>query len=144
VDVDDTLSILMGEWQLERVIEDHLKATCGRFEGTATVASADANDVATYDECGRVSFGAHEGPSHRALIFTRRPEGGVAVTFADGKPFFELDLRAGHCEALHPCRADTYELAFELRSRDHLTERWRVRGPEKDYDAVTTWRRSRS
>lgn len=145
----DTLGILLGEWRLERILEDHLAGVSGRFEGTATVRLLGGGDrdvpagadVAAYEERGRITFGAHSGPSHRALTFTRKPDGGVAVRFADGNPFFELDLSSGRAQALHPCRADAYELSFELRSADLLVERWKVRGPEKDYDAETVWRR---
>jgi Family of unknown function (DUF6314) len=149
--VDDTFSLLIGEWKLERMLDDHLSGVSGRFQGSAVVQAAEpergsgqaAADVAEYRERGRIEFGAHSGPSHRALQFRRRNDGSVAVRFADGLPFFELDLSTGSCDALHPCRADSYQLSFELKSRDLLVERWSVRGPAKNYDAVTVWRRMR-
>jgi Family of unknown function (DUF6314) len=149
--VDDTFSLLLGEWKLERMLDDHLTGVSGRFEGSAVVRTAEASqgddraaagDVAEYRETGRIEFGAHSGPSHRALKFRRRADGSVAVRFADDLPFFELDLSSGSCDALHPCRADSYQLSFELKSRNLLVERWNVRGPAKNYDAVTVWRRT--
>ena len=145
---DDTLSLVLGEWRLERVLHDRLTGTGGRFEGTAIVHPADHesgvvndSDSAIYEERGRIEFGAHQGPSHRTLKFKRLESGAVAVRFADDRPFFELDLRAARCEALHPCGPDDYELSFELKSPDLIIESWAVRGPTKDYEAETVWRR---
>ncbi len=143
MDVSDTFSLLLGNWSLRRELDDRISGHRGVFEGVATVI-LDPEDpsVAAYEECGRVEFGSHSGPSHRALKLTRLPDGAVAVWFADGRPFFELDLSCGNAEALHPCHADDYRLAFELHSDELIVERWQVRGPNKDYDAETVWRRA--
>jgi hypothetical protein len=65
----------------------------------------------------------------------------VAVRFVDGRPFFDLDLLSGVCVAVHPCREDRYQIAFEVVSETLLLERWRVTGPSKNYSAQTTWQR---
>jgi hypothetical protein len=137
--LDDTLSYLTASWRLERRITDHLARTAGSFAGSATVRAAGRR--ARYEERGRLRFGGYDGQAHRRLDLVATAGGAVAVQFADGRPFFELDLVNGTCVAVHPCRQDRYELDFEVRSPDVLLERWRVTGPLKDYEAQTTWRR---
>jgi hypothetical protein len=41
----------------------------------------------------------------------------------------------------HPYGADHYEIPTVVRSPSEIEERWRVRGPTEDYDAVATLRR---
>ena len=71
-----------------------------------------------------------------------RGAGGTAeVRFADGRFFYLLDLRPGRWEAEHGCGEDRYLLAHRVLSDDLLEERWRVRGPAKDYLAITRLQR---
>ncbi|MGH2877853.1 MAG: DUF6314 family protein [Solirubrobacteraceae bacterium] len=138
---DDTLAYLAGSWSLEREIVDHRAGITGLFLGDGEVRTH--GRTGRYEERGRLRLGAYDGPAHRVLQFTAAG-GAVAVSFADGRPFFELDLAHGHCRAVHPCRADRYELEFEVAASELLLERWRVTGPAKDYEARTTWRRQGS
>jgi hypothetical protein len=55
--------------------------------------------------------------------------------------YVDLDLRSGTWRSLHPCAEDHYEIVTVVRSPDEVEERWRVRGPAKDYEAVTMLRR---
>lgn len=144
-DVDDTLAFLIGTWSLERTLDDRRTGRLGSFTGTAVVAPVDrdggsALEQARYEETGTLRLGTYEGPARRELVLARAG-GGVQVLFSDGRPFFHLELRAGRCRAEHPCRADLYEIGFELGGPDLIRERWRVRGPSKAYEALTTWRR---
>ena len=41
-------------------------------------------------------------------------------------------------QAVHQCRADRYEITYLVLSEDVMEERWRVRGPDKDYQATAT------
>jgi hypothetical protein len=142
VEIASTLEFLIGEWSIERAITDHLDRRDARFSGAATVRRSGAS-AAVYLEQGEVSFGAHRGPARRTLGLREQPDGTVGVDFRDGRPFLELDLRDGRCMASHPCRADAYELVYEVASLDRICERWRVTGPAKDYVAETVWRRRR-
>jgi hypothetical protein len=139
--IANTLEFLLGRWSIERVIHDHRDNTVVRFSGVAVV-EPDGSAGASYLEQGRVTLGAHAGPAQRRLRFSEREDGTVRVDFQDGRPFLDLDLSTGGTRATHPCRADTYEMAFEVLGLDELLERWRVTGPDKDYDAETAWRRS--
>lgn len=138
--IADTLRFLLGGWTLERDLTDHRAGVAGRFAGTAVVVAQGAAE-ARYVEEGRLRLAGHESAARRVLRYARTATGAVLVSFADGRPFLELNLRDGGCTAIHPCVADRYALEFTVTAPDVLVERWRVRGPAKDYDAVTTWRR---
>ncbi len=92
----------------------------------------------SYLETGELRFGPHAGPATRSLRYQGLPDGTVDVRFADGHLFYRLDLRSGHCTAVHQCRADRYEITYLVLGEDLMEERWRVRGPDKDYDATAT------
>ena len=146
----DTLEFLLGTWELGRSIEDRRSHISGYFRGTAVVAlgsspSGGGGCRATYDEGGELCLGAHTGPASRHLELATRPDSRVVViSFADGRPFVDLDIRAGEWRALHDCGADCYELVTVVQSHCVVEERWHVRGPGKDYDAVTTLTRIRA
>jgi hypothetical protein len=137
--VDDTLAYLTGSWTLSRAIVDHRSSTSGSFEGRAQVRVQGRRG--RYEENGRLRWARYDGSAGRVLDLVGADGGAVAVFFTDGRPFFDLDLSNGTCRAVHPCVADRYELEFRASSDELLVESWRVRGPEKDYEAKTTWRR---
>jgi Family of unknown function (DUF6314) len=143
--VPDTLCFLRGHWQIERELVDHRTGTRGRFTGSAAIIPAgDGDDLASYTEQGELRFGPHTGPAQRILGFQARPDGTIQVRFADGRPFYVLDLRPGHCQAEHPCHADRYRLTHVVHNADLIEERWQVSGPDKDYHATTRLRRKPS
>jgi hypothetical protein len=139
----DTLAFLLGAWRLERTITDHRSGTAGSFNGEATLIEIDADggssipERAHYEELGELRFGAHGSSARRTLDYVRLSDGSVLLCFADGRPFIELDLRAGTCRRTHDCGEDVYEIEMAVISDDLVEERWRVRGPAKDYSAVT-------
>ena len=144
-----TLDFLLGTWEVDRSIEDHRSGTRGSFHGTAVLAvdpddGRPADCRARYDETGELTFGAHAGPASRHLRYAAGPGSAVVrVSFADGRPFVDLDLSGGSWRAVHQCGADRYELTTIVRSRHVVEEHWHVRGPGKSYDAVTTLTRMR-
>jgi hypothetical protein len=143
MEIIDTFSFLLGQWSLERSLTDHRSGTDGRFEGQVTVAGglSGRDRRARYHETGTMRFGTHQGPASRSLELVRLESTVVMVHFADGKPFVELDLRGGTWRSSHPCREDSYEILTVVRSPGEVEERWRVRGPTKDYDAMAILRR---
>jgi hypothetical protein len=151
--VSDTLAFTAGHWRIDRVLADHRSGTEGRFTGQAVLgepdlpgAGAAAGDrdgdapgaTLSYLETGELRFGPHTGPATRSLSYQGLPDGTVDVRFADGHLFYRLDLRSGQCTAVHQCRADRYEITYLVLGEDVMEERWRVRGPDKDYEAAAT------
>jgi Family of unknown function (DUF6314) len=144
--VRDTLAFAAGHWRIERVLADHRSGAEGRFTGQAVLGAPDAAGTTVpepgatlyYLETGELRFGTHTGPATRSLRYQGRPDGTVDVQFADGLLFYRLDLRSGHCAAVHPCRADRYEITYTVLGEDAMQERWRVLGPDKDYHATAT------
>ena len=137
MNVPDTFAFLLGDWSLRREITDHRTGERGVFDGSAELRAAGPR--ARYAERGQLRYRGYEGVARRSLDLIRGENGRVAVHFLDGRLFFDLDLGAGECQAEHPCRADRYELGFTVPSADVIHERWRVSGPAKDYEALTTW-----
>ena len=137
--VTDTLAFVRGGWQLDRVLTDYRSGREGWFTGQALVAPAPPEQPGEwrYTEHGELRFAAHAGPASRQLRYQAQPNGTVAVRFADGRPFYVLDLRTGQAEAEHGCGPDHYLLSHRVLAADLLEEEWRVRGPGKDYRAVT-------
>lgn len=141
------LELLAGSWSVHRSLYDRLSGAEGSFVGTATfvplqVASGRAATRLGYSERGTLHFGGYVGRACRALEYSDLGGGRVAVDFADGKPFLELDLSSGRCRALHLCGEDVYEILISVRSRDFVLETWSVEGPTTSYEAVTTLLRS--
>jgi hypothetical protein len=91
-----------------------------------------------YRESGELCFGTHRGPASRSLIYRGRADGTADVRFADGRPFYHLDPRPGTWQARHDCGPDEYLLAGRRLDEATIEERWRVRGPDKDYEITTT------
>lgn len=147
--VTDTLAFVRGGWGLDRVLTDHRSGAEGRFTGHALVTPAPPEQPEQpeqpgewhYTEHGELRFAAHTGPASRRLRYLGLPDGTVAVRFADGRPFYVLDLRTGQAQAEHVCGRDHYQLSHRVLGEDGLEERWLVRGPGKDYLAVTRLRR---
>lgn len=145
--VSDTLAFAAGHWRIERVLADHRSGLEGRFTGRAVLSEpggpGDAGaggpvDTASYLETGEIRFGPHTGPATRRLRYQGLPDGTVEVRFTDGHVFYRLDLRSGRCEAVHQCRADRYQITYLVLGENHMEERWRVQGPDKDYAATAT------
>jgi hypothetical protein len=144
--VPDALGFLLGRWRLHRRLVDHAARCSGTFSGMAQFAPSgsplDAGRVGvpelTYREEGELRFGGHRGPASRSLVYRGRPDGTADVFFADGRDFYHLDPRSGAWRAEHPCAADHYAMAGRVLRSGELEERWRVRGPDKDYEIRTT------
>jgi hypothetical protein len=146
MEIADTLAFLLGTWRLERSIADHLSGDRLSFCGLATLtpagSGAPAGDQipparAHYEESGELVIGAdYRGPATRTLEYARLAESRVMLYFATGLPFVDLDLRAGSWLGIHDCGPDRYEIGTEVVADDAIRERWRVRGPRKDYYAI--------
>ncbi len=143
VQIEDTFTFLLGRWRVDRSIDDHWGGVSGTFRGEATLEEAEGIfpgvgvRTGRYREKGELRLGGYSGEAGRELRYGAQPEGTVMVFFADGRPFVPLDLRASRWSAHHPCGEDGYRIAMEVVGPEVVRERWRVRGPTKDYDALT-------
>ncbi len=131
-----SLSALIGDWHVDRRIDDHVLGANGTFTGIARWTRA--GDELSYTERGELAFNGHRGPASRSLTYRARPDGTADVLFADGRPFYHLDPRSGSWQARHDCGRDVYELSARRLGPGRFEERWRVRGPGKDYEIMTT------
>jgi hypothetical protein len=171
--IADTLGFLLGEWQVTRSIDDRRQGVTGWFEGTASFEGTawfegtasfegtawfgetpDGDQAppgrgggpgsrARYLESGELHLGSHTGLARRRLECRRLHDLAVMLHFSDGRPFVDLDLRSGAWRSDYLCGEDRYQLSTVVHSRDVVRERWRVEGPTKDYEAVTTLTRDR-
>jgi hypothetical protein len=108
--VSNTLAFAAGHWRIERVLDDHRSGTQGRFAGQAVLTEPDLpGESLRYLETGELRFGTHVGPATRALRYQGLPDGTVDVRFT-----------------------------YLVLGDDQMEERWRVRGPDKDYQATAT------
>jgi hypothetical protein len=148
--VNDTLDFLLGSWRVERTVTDHRRGELGHFRGTATFTrSVDTNPPpddgrVRFDEVGEFQVGNYRGKARRSLEYVARADSSVAINFIDGHHFIDLDLTRGVSSDEHLCNLDRYEITTTAPSPDLLEERWHVKGPEKDYDAITTFVRVES
>jgi hypothetical protein len=144
-----TVAFLSGRWQADRELTDFRSGQRGRFRGTATFAAGlpdglpggERGDVLCYQERGELRFGGHVGPASRRLLYRPEPDGTAEVLFADGRPFYMLDLRSGYWQAEHPCGSDHYLVTVRVLGPGEFTEQWQARGPGKDYEMTTTFGR---
>ena len=143
----DLTDLLPGTWEIDRRVTDHAAGAAGTFAGMARwipLTTADllagvepGGPVLAYHEQGELRFCAHRGPASRSLIYLCRPDGTADVRFADGREFYGLDPRPGRWRARHDCGQDVYLLEGRLAAGPVIDERWRVRGPGKDYEIMT-------
>ena len=148
MDVADTLGFLVGRWRVERLIDDHRQGVEGSLKGKATLVELPSEPPsergpgprirARYDEDGDLRFGSHVNHAQRSLEYHRLDDAAAVLHFPNGRPFVDLDLRTGAWRSVHLCGEDRYQIATLVMSPDVVQERWWVRGPTKDYDAVTT------
>ncbi|KUL34348.1 hypothetical protein ADL22_30275 [Streptomyces sp. NRRL F-4489] len=141
--VADTAAYLTGRWHIERAVHDLRTGTEGSFRGTAEIRPDGPGGTLVHLEEGELTWQGTVHPATRTLRIGPRPDGTAAVTFADGRPFHDLDLRTGRWTAHHPCAADRYEGTFTALNADRWHLRWRVTGPAKDQLLRSVYRRAR-
>lgn len=137
IELADTLGFLLGRWSVLRRVQDHVAERQLVFEGEARVEPGGPGASARYEESGHTMMGSYRGRAGRHLDVLGRPDGSALFRFTDGRPFIVCDLRCGRWQATHPCGADLYEISFRVDAPDRLEERWRVVGPDTDYEALT-------
>ncbi len=140
--VPDTLDYLAGEWRVGRTVADLAAGEDGRFEGTARFTADGAGGLA-HTEHGTFTWRGTAREASRAHHYAPGPDGGALVTFPDGRPFHDLDLREGRWEVAHGCAPDTYRGRFTVLGPDRFEVVWRVTGPAKNLLLTTVHDRAR-
>jgi hypothetical protein len=138
--VPNLKAFLLGRWELDRLVVDRAAAMSGGLQGHASFTSVPGGLL--YKERGTLTLGQHRGPAEQTYLF-EFPESDAQATvhFRDGHLFHSLDLRDGQDRARHECDPDFYEGLFIAISPTAWQSEWKVRGPRKDYDLVTTYTR---
>ncbi|MGK5545850.1 DUF6314 family protein [Streptomyces sp. URMC 127] len=131
-----------GEWTVERSLSDLASGRSGSFRGTAVFRAADDGRLLQTED-GELHWDGTTGRAGRTLALLPAPDGTCEVTFADGRPFHDLDLRTGSWTVSHPCAADRYEGTFTVVSHDEWHVHWRTTGPAKDHVQDSVYRRAR-
>ena len=128
-----------GPWRVTRRIDDRLSGRPGRFEGTARL-TPDGKGL-RYREEGSLTLG--DGPAlaaHRDYLWL--PDGdGIAVRFADGRPFHRFRPSGRASGTDHPCGRDLYRVTYDLTAWPAWTAEWTVTGPAKNYAMLTRYER---
>lgn len=144
--MNETFRLLLGSWAIERSIENHLTGESGSFHGVGTFTdscrcSSIDSQHARYSEVGDHHFGGRAVSAQRQLEYICLPNNTVRACFVDGRTFYEFDLTGDARSYVHHCGADRYQITYLTVSDEIIRERWRVKGPNKSYDALTTMTR---
>ncbi|MEU2910898.1 DUF6314 family protein [Streptomyces massasporeus] len=140
--VPDALAYLAGRWRVSRSVRDLASGAEGEFTGTTEFREDEEGPGGLlHHESGTFVWQGVARPAERTLRFLRGPGGTADVTFADGRPFHDLDLTSGRHVAAHPCAADLYRGEFTVHDSAHWRTVWRVGGPAKDLVLRTDYAR---
>lgn len=126
------LQDFLGDWRLAREIT-HGDGSAARFEGRAEWRAEDAG--ALYVETGELIIGAGRFAAERRY----RWGADLSVWFDDGRFFHHVPPGGG--AAAHWCDPDQYDAEYDFSRWPEWTARWRVRGPRKDYEMLSHYRR---
>ncbi|KYO51041.1 DUF6314 family protein [Tistrella mobilis] len=147
MDVAAAFAGLAGLWRLAREIPDQ-----GRMSGEAVFTQGDDRRALQYRETGTLELpDGRRLDVFRAYTWRLLGDGRIAIDFADGATpgarFVTLDFAADEAGGLqaadsHLCGADLYEATIRLDLPQAFSTDIRVRGPRKDYRAITRCHRS--
>lgn len=130
----------LGDWVLNRTIDDHLSGQNGALTGTARFVP-DGSAGLVYDETGMLLLATGvQMAATRRYLWTFH-EAGVEVFFDDGRPFHGF-VPDGHAAGTdHPCGEDYYTVRYDFSDWPRWTARWTVKGPRKDYVSTSIYSR---
>ena len=117
------LEWLAGDWSVARDINDGQ----GSFHGRAAF-TPQPDGTLRWHETGDLTLDGATLPAYRTLTIDAAGQ----VRFDDGRPFHDLVLVEGACDAFHPCGPDAYTGRYEVVGPDAFVVTWRVRGPGRD------------
>ncbi|MFF4160153.1 DUF6314 family protein [Streptomyces sp. NPDC001678] len=139
--VPDVLAFLTGRWTVDRTLTDLATGSTGTYRGTAEFRADGDGARLLHVEDGELDWNGTVNRAGRTLGLLPGPDGTAEVTFADGRPFHDLDLRTGLWHTRHPCGADLYDGEFTVVSPGEWRVRWRTAGPAKEHVQHSVYRR---
>ncbi|MDX8349626.1 DUF6314 family protein [Cognatiyoonia sp. IB215446] len=130
----------IGQWQVQRVIDDRYGRQQGVFEGICVFSENGASRL-DYAEEGRIRMGA--GPAltaNRRYLWAFGSER-VDVFFTDGGAFHSFVPARQADGTDHPCGDDYYRVQYDFRHWPDWQATWHVMGPRKDYTSTSHYSR---
>lgn len=124
--------VLLGAWELSRVIEDRLAGEQHTVHGRL-VLTAVSSDRLLWVETGRWHREHGDVEVRRDLRLEHDDDTGWWMRFDDGRDFHPWTPDE---VVVHPCSPDTYS-GVVSGSAQRWTVRWEVAGPHKDYTMTT-------
>jgi uncharacterized protein DUF6314 len=132
-----SLADFTGRWQITRQIDDRRAGVMGQFAGQAEFVAD--GDGLVLNETGMHSYGG-AAPMRAERRYIWRADGpGVAVFFADGRPFHWFSSIVH--EADHHCSADHYRVRYDFNDWPMWRAYWSVNGPRKNYRMESCYQR---
>lgn len=131
------LDDFIGNWKIDRAIDDRLSGQEGRFEGHARFVRE--GDILRYREEGLLSLGG--GPPMTAVreYLWRDAAGRIVVDHGDGRVFHDFD--PAEPVARHLCGPDEYRVTYDFHGWPDWSAEWKVIGPRKDYTMISRYSR---
>jgi hypothetical protein len=131
---------VIGDWQIDRIVPG-----MARMRGSARVVLLHEEE-ALYSERVSIEMQAGDRMEGSRKYLYCRTDAGFDVLFEEtGRLYQSLQFRREGslllAEAVHDCGMDRYESEYRIHGQDHFTVRDVVRGPRKDYEMTTTYRR---
>jgi len=114
----------IGEYRLDRVIDDARTGQVARFEGQASIRMAGPGGAARYEEAGEMILPAGDRLRASRTYLWRETRGQIHVFFDDGRPFHGFDPQAPMPAAEHRCDPDTYRVAYDFSDWPVWTATW--------------------
>jgi len=127
------LSDFIGLWRFERTVS-HASGDIAQVVGTAVFVETESG--LTQTETGQLSL---NGGAPMTAEQTYLWDHGLAVSFADGRPFHVVPPAGG--PVAHDCAPDRYEGAYDFSAWPRWQLTWSVAGPRKSYSMSTLYTR---
>jgi hypothetical protein len=128
----------MGEWRIERRIEDDLAKIEGFFTGVLKISLL--HDGYLWEEQGQLQYG-NGAPLAAARRYLWKEQGNdIEVFFDDGRPFHRFSL-GGQAQDTHFCDPDLYRVHYDFSRWPEWGTIWNVQGPRKKYVMHSRYRK---
>ena len=127
-----------GQWTLSRQIDDRHLGQDGIFSGTVQFIPRGAREM-VYEEKGTLHFGRAPAMQAERRYLWRFEASEVDVRFEDGRDFHRFVPMGQVAGTDHPCGDDFYTVAYDFSRWPQWQAVWTVRGPRKDYTAVSNY-----